>query len=439
MDKLTLKDFNKYIKISKRNIIKQNDFLSNIKVKKGNSFFDLEYNFFNENKNNSIYNKYKSELLNNEMIKDGYLPVFVTNTLKSSFHAYKIKNNNKVKKNPKYKGKTIQEGYNVLKDVHRNIYKNFKIKGKNVPVKFLIVYEPHKKKGFTPHSHAIYYIRPEYLNKFKNHIKNKSKNKLGKQQEIVPLDQDSKVIVYILKYITKNLKNNDEKSQDFAHFLDGWKKTNKIRMFNSSKSKNQPPRFLFNKFSKNNQDFFKKYGKEGQNLFKVFNKFVSYKIITKFKNEEKIVEHTATKKDKFFIFVKRNRNQKVKKDILKKELETQKNILNSLNNKKFANNSLIKIHKNTKIKLENINFLDFLTCDLPTKINIDLENKIKKQKIEIENNIKNINKLIQDLDIKTKNKNKTNIYKIIDFKIYKNKKNKNKLIYDKKDFEIIYI
>ena len=421
---------NQYIKYMEYKIKKQDEYLENTIIfnKNTQERFTMSYtneDFYNKLSNDNIYYKLSSEYLNDEMIKDGYIPIFLTNTLPTQYHQYKKDKNGKLIKNKKYKNYSINDGYQLLKDSHRNIYKNFRINRKYIKVKFNIVYEPHKT--FTPHSHSIYYIKNEesIIKLFKTHIKEQTKL-LGKQQDIVVLDNQNKTISYLLKYVSKSLG-------EYNKVISGWKLKNKIRMFNLSKSSNKPPRYIYDRFTKNTPLFFSENGELNENIFNTINKYVSYTTETynKEKDEIKIKSHTSQVEEKYKIFVKR---------IVKKE-DTQKT-----RRKRIINNMMIKdqnilgyfesitkqeIQEVKNIKEEIKIYKLFLRDERFEFLNIR-QIKLLSSIENSYNDMKNLYKIIEE-DYETNNQ-----YKITDFIIKELNKEKEFITsYDKKDFIVI--
>ena len=232
-----------YINKSKEIESKVKDFKSKIKIlnKVTNEQISLKHDYMQVSRDNYLWFVYNQKLLEEKMVLDGgYVALFLTLTLDSSYHSHSHK---KRKANPLYKYEnTITKGYELLNQSFREIYKNFKVKRKLEKIYYSRAIEPHK--NLTPHLHSIIYVKSEYVAILKNHIKNiVSKNQLGRY-EIDVIKDISRSTSYLLKYINKN--TNPKNEEDY-HFFNGWKKTNKIRVFTISNLGLE--RYLFSKIN----------------------------------------------------------------------------------------------------------------------------------------------------------------------------------------------
>ena len=236
-----------YINKSKEIESKVKDFKSKIKIlnKVTNEQISLKHDYMQVSRDNYLWFVYNQKLLEEKMILDGgYVALFLTLTLDSSYHSHSHK---KRKANPLYQYEnTIKKGYELLNQSFREIYKNFKVKRKLEKIYYSKVIEPHK--NLTPHLHSIIYVKSEYVAILKNHIKNITiKNSLGRY-EIEEIKDISRSTSYLLKYINKN--TNPKNEEDY-HFFNGWKKTNKIRVFTISNLGLE--RYLFSKINHHTQ------------------------------------------------------------------------------------------------------------------------------------------------------------------------------------------
>lgn len=236
-----------YINKSKKIESKVKDFKSKIKIlnKVTNEQISLKHDYMQVSKDNYLWFVYNQKLLEEKMIHDGgYVALFLTLTLNSSYHSH---SHNKRKANPLYQYEnTIKKGYELLNQSFREIYKNFKVKRKLEKIYYSRAIEPHK--NLTPHLHSIIYVKSEYVAILKNHIKNiVSKNQLG-IYEIDVIKDISRSTSYLLKYINKN---TNPKNEENYHFFNGWKKTNKIRIFTISNLGLE--RYLFSKINHHTQ------------------------------------------------------------------------------------------------------------------------------------------------------------------------------------------
>lgn len=231
-----------YIFNSKRieNKIKQFKEKISILNKKSGEIKVLNHNPLQEQKDSYLW------FINNimkttEQLKDEYTCIFLTISLPSKFHQY-VKKTKKL--NIRYrKENTISKGYKLLNQCMRTIYKNFRINRKWEKTYITRVVEPHH--DFTPHLHGLIFVKTEYLEQMLNHIKNILKHfKMGKQKDIQVIRDTKKGIGYISKYIRKTQNPKDEET---FHLMNGWKKTNKIRVFTIPQ--NFINRFIFKKIN----------------------------------------------------------------------------------------------------------------------------------------------------------------------------------------------
>ena len=209
-------------------------------LKEGKSF-SLSHDFLQISKDNYLWFTYNQKLLEEKMMRDGgYVALFLTLTLNSTYHRY-----SKVTKkyNPLYnKENTIKKGYELLNSSFKEIYKNFRVNRKYQRVFFSKVIEPHK--NLTPHLHSIIYVKEEFKNSLKKHIKNIiEKNSLGRYdiEDILDITRSTS---YLLKYIKKSTDLKDAKDY---HFYNGWKKFHKLRTFTISNMGLE--RYLFKKIN----------------------------------------------------------------------------------------------------------------------------------------------------------------------------------------------
>ena len=97
-----------------------------------NEKITLKHDFMQVSKDNYLWFVYNQKLLEEKMITEGgYVALFLTLTLPSSFHQY---SKTKKRLNSLFvEGNTIKKGYEVLNQSFREIYKNFKGTSKNTP------------------------------------------------------------------------------------------------------------------------------------------------------------------------------------------------------------------------------------------------------------------------------------------------------------------
>jgi len=188
--------------------------------------FELDYRYY----------KGIADYISKEATMKGLIPIFVTLTLPSEYHRFRInKKSNKHEYNLKYQGYSIKDGYRLLQKASREILRHFKRytegrEGYNIP--YIKAFEMHKDG--TAHEHFVAWI-PEWLvESFIAIIKSKIKLfKLGKEYKIEILKDVNKGSGYLLKYLQKTLLDENEEN---LYALDGWRKENRIRIFTHSQA-----------------------------------------------------------------------------------------------------------------------------------------------------------------------------------------------------------
>ncbi|RLA77679.1 MAG: hypothetical protein DRG78_16835 [Epsilonproteobacteria bacterium] len=245
----TTKNYKNYLKQSKRDLIdysikKENQikkFKKSLEVinTKTQNLIKIQHNPLQDSKDNYLWFVYNQKLLEQRMAKSGdYTTLFITLTLNSSYHKY---SSHSQSYNKNYnEDNTINKGYQLLNKSFRTIYKNFKIKKVHQKIFFSKVVEPHK--DLTPHLHSIIYVKTQYVEQMKQHIKNTIKNNELGRYDIEQIEDINRSSSYLLKYVQKS--TNPKSEQDF-HFFNGWKKQNKIRVFTHSNL--ELPRYIFKK------------------------------------------------------------------------------------------------------------------------------------------------------------------------------------------------
>lgn len=176
-----------------------------------------------------------------DMLEEEYTCIFFTISLPSKFHQW-VKRNKKL--NCRYKKEcTISKGYELINQCIRTIYKNFRVNRKWEKTFITRVIEPHH--DFTPHAHGLIFVKKEYVEMMIKHIKSILKHfKMGKQKDIQIMRDTKKGVGYISKYIRKTQNTDNEQ---LFHIMNGWKKTNKIRVFTIPQ--NFLNRFIFKKIN----------------------------------------------------------------------------------------------------------------------------------------------------------------------------------------------
>ena len=198
-----------------------------------NKFVEMKYSLKKKFELDYRYYKAIADYISKESITKGLVPIFVTLTLPSEYHRFRVNKKGKHEFNPNYKGYSIKKGYKLLQKVSREILRNFKRytenrKGYNIP--YIKTIEAHK--DFTPHLHFVAWVPKFLLNKFINIIQSKIKLfGLGKEYKIEVLKDTEKGSAYLLKYLQKTLLDKNEHN---LYALDGWRKANRIKIFTHS-------------------------------------------------------------------------------------------------------------------------------------------------------------------------------------------------------------
>jgi hypothetical protein len=186
-----------------------------------------------QEQNHDVYlkNMFKAIQLMDYAEEEGLAPIFVTVTLPSEFHPYiRFKNGKELKhpkRNPKYdRDLTIHDGHERIQEWSRAI---MKAKRKRI-VKYIRAQEPHKTGVL--HAHYLFFVEAEYRDAFIDMINEKRvEHSLGDEFDTEIIEEASKSVAYITKYVKKSLNPEDEET---FHYINGWKKHNKVRMFTMS-------------------------------------------------------------------------------------------------------------------------------------------------------------------------------------------------------------
>ncbi len=414
-----------YKNLSIKKEIDINNFLNNFIIieKIGlNDLINISHNEQQYRKDDYLWFLYNQKILENKILGEGgFSTLFLTLTLPSSFHKY---SKTTKKKNPRYNEKdSIEEGYKLLNDSFRTIYKNFRVNRQFKKIYYCKVFEPHS--NFTPHLHAILYVKNEHKEALIQHIKNIiKKNGLGKSFDIEEIQDLAKSSSYLLKYVRKN---TNAKAEESFRVFNGWKKAHKIRVFTCSILAGLE-RFLYKKI-KNNTSITRDL-KENP-IIKILNE-CNIEITTTCKTTKQ-VKTKINKVDnaKFLIEVQKERVQV--KD--KKELDTIKDFVETLendflycakNNKlledslldssKFDLFALKKFGNNEKfLNIANSCYIEFLNNFTYSKSSQFFKNFYN----ELYESLKNIH-----------------TYKVVDLKIFEYVQEEKIKKYDKKDFYI---
>jgi len=223
------------------------------KLKKQKQFleFSFIYDRINQNKipladimisANHSPHRYYSELQNRvntltTIAKQRDLkPLFMTLTLPSEYHQYKILNRAKIKDklvaNPKYNGTTPKEAVKVLTKMFAKLRHDRALKdglSKENRIYFR-VNEPHKDG--TPHTHILMFVPADRVQRVKKAFYRLFDNRANDIQ-----DDIENSAAYVMKYINKTLplsKQDNLSKKD--KYLNAWYSHNRVIRFNSSKT-----------------------------------------------------------------------------------------------------------------------------------------------------------------------------------------------------------
>jgi len=264
-------DFAKKIEYERLDFAKKNI----IKNRKNNEMIMIKNDFKSYIK--SYFNTIIQRLLYNKTIakNENLIPFFITFTAPSAYHPFRTFGKKSVENwelNENFAFDSVKiasfEAYKKLNEIFRYFYKYLKTgkrsirkHGKNVRYNGFFEYH----KTFIPHFHILVYI-PEELAEWIYKAYNETLNKFGmnpksnKIIEIMPLNEDENndideldgAVLYISKYISKNLKDIFEIPDNLDNLSDildnevfeefkqkeknlylymGWKLFNNIRIF----------------------------------------------------------------------------------------------------------------------------------------------------------------------------------------------------------------
>jgi len=268
-------------------------YIRNIELKEN------DFNIIEENKGHYLAQQDKlyslkifSKVNYLEYVNKGTIKQFITLTLPSEYHRYKIKNNVKNKaykqsnfvenENYKYSHLDFEEVINIgikklneierrlqiefnkyvtrhIKKVYQMTLKEYKETYNSNIINKIKMIEPHK--SLTPHLHSMYWIEPEFVEIFNKVYNNIIKlydlnNEFCKNETI----EKAKASTYIMKYLMKNLNDTEENSNDTdSTFANKYRRYfSSSRFFTSSNFKDTNQKeidTLYKYLNKNNKAF----------------------------------------------------------------------------------------------------------------------------------------------------------------------------------------
>lgn len=246
INKILAQQKDEYIAIYEEKLKAKTAYLSKLKVKNviTKDAISLNSNEDHLIKNDYLYLVYNSIALQKKFeFNDEYIAIFLTNTLASQFHPYKQTKTKHFTKNRNFaSGNTVNLGYKILIKFFKSLYKDFKVANQYQKIEFLKVIEAHK--DFTPHLHAIIYIKKEHLDSFERYYNNKiSQNiNLGRAKFEV-INDITRSASYILKYVQKDFSSQNNNFKIYY----GWRLKHKILAYTFTKQ--FIPREMFNKLT----------------------------------------------------------------------------------------------------------------------------------------------------------------------------------------------
>ena len=197
-----------------------------------------EYGLFKED----LAKKYKEDfilttMLWNEIEKQaknqGLIGVFFTATVKGDLHPFGIKDT-VVREDFDYEV-NFKLAYGELQQLHRDIRIQSNRTLGYTPT-FFKATEYHRT--FMPHSHTVYFVKPEDIDKFLAILKNKIalNSQIGRTDtQVLNKLEDNYAVPYLLKYLTKTAMNMTPQE---LNIFDGWKRALGIKqLYTNSQTK----------------------------------------------------------------------------------------------------------------------------------------------------------------------------------------------------------
>ena len=165
-----------------------------------------------------------------EAERKGLVPIFMTITLPSEYHPFKMVNK-KLVTNPKFDGTPPREAVKALTKRFARFRNDRVLRdiGKDNRMYFR-VNEPHQSG--TPHTHILYYVPKESVNRVIAVFK-----RLYPQKGNDIQDNLRNAVSYVMKYINKTLpKSKAEKLSKKDRYLNAWYSHHRVTRFSSSRT-----------------------------------------------------------------------------------------------------------------------------------------------------------------------------------------------------------
>jgi hypothetical protein len=166
--------------------------------------------------------------------ENNLVPIFMTLTLPSGYHRFKLDKKGKLVKNTKYNGIAPKESVKILTRMFARIRQDRSLKDlKKHQRLYFRVNEPHQDG--TPHTHILLFVPSDRVQKVKRAYKRLYDNRANDIQVIN--DDIKNSTAYVMKYINKLLPlSKKEKQSEKEEYLNAWYLRNRIIRFNSSRS-----------------------------------------------------------------------------------------------------------------------------------------------------------------------------------------------------------
>lgn len=222
--------------LKQKSFLQQHTFISC----SSNERFSIDYDFEKKYKEYAQTTHQRVSTIEHLANDKGYVGVFMTLTLPSSYHPFtsikKGKGRLYVAPNEEFAFTSIEEavaeGYRYLQHIYQTFYKRVKNFTKH-ELYYIKSVEQHA--SLIPHMHIVLYFPQEHyadvLGTFKRVVEYFALDRVEFEQSrfLEDVHYSSR---YLLKYITKDLRSGSDYFQ--ARVLDGWKRFHKIRILTSS-------------------------------------------------------------------------------------------------------------------------------------------------------------------------------------------------------------
>jgi len=165
-----------------------------------------------------------------EAERKGLVPIFMTITLPSEYHPFRLRNKT-LERNPKFNGTPPKEAVKALTKRFAKLRNDRALRDIEKDNRmYFRVNEPHQSG--TPHTHILYYIPKESISRVKNAFKRLYPEKGNDIQSNLRNDA-----AYVMKYINKTLpKSKADKLTKKDRYLNTWYSHHRVTRFSSSRT-----------------------------------------------------------------------------------------------------------------------------------------------------------------------------------------------------------